>query len=175
MVCQECKQRQASVHLTKIINDHKTEVHLCEECARKNDDFLNITPFSVNDLIASFMEMGKTHPAFEKPQASKCAVCGMDYNQFRKIGRLGCQECYKYFDNELNPVLRKIQGRTEHTGKVPKRSGIGILIKKQINELKAELKKAIETEEFERAAKLRDQLKEMEQSAKKQSQEEGTL
>ena len=163
MLCQECKQRQASVHLTKIINDHKTEAHLCEECARQREDLINITPFSVNDLIASFMDMGKAHPTFEKLAPSKCAVCGMDYNQFKKIGRLGCQECYKYFGNELNPVLLKIQGRIEHTGKVPKRCGADMLIKKQIIELKLALKEAIEAEAFEKAAELRDRLKAMEQ------------
>lgn len=163
MLCQECKQRPASVHLTKIVNDHKTELHLCEECARQREDFMNITPFSVNDLIASFMDMGKAKPAYDRPAPSKCAVCGMDYNQFKKIGRLGCQECYKYFANELGPVLRKIQGSTIHTGKVPKRCGSHLARKKQIAELKAELKKAIDVEAFERAAELRDLIKEMEQ------------
>jgi protein arginine kinase activator len=164
MLCQECKQKPASVHLTKIINDHKTELHLCEECARQREDFMNITPFSVNDLIAGFMDMGKAKPAYERPAAPKCAVCGMDYSQFKKIGRLGCQECYKYFGNELGPVLRKIQGSTVHTGKVPKRCGSLLAQKKQIAELKEELKRAIDVEAFEKAAELRDLIKELEQT-----------
>ena len=164
MLCQECKQQPATVHMTKIVNNHKTELHLCENCARQRQIFINITPFSVNDLIASFMDMGHTKPAFEKPAASKCAVCGMDYNQFKKIGRLGCQECYRYFGNELGPVLRNIQGSTQHTGKVPRRSGSALLAKKQISLLKAELKKAVEAEAYEKAAELRDRIRELEQS-----------
>src|SRR5690554_6585666 len=115
MLCQECKQNIATVHMAKIINNQKTELHLCEDCARQREDFMNITPFSVNDLIAGFMDMGKAKPTYSKPAPSRCAVCGMDYNQFRKIGRVGCQECYKYFGNELRPVLRKIQGSTTHS------------------------------------------------------------
>jgi protein arginine kinase activator len=164
MLCQECKQKPASVHLTKIINNHKTELHLCEECAGQREDFMNITPFSVNDLIAGFMDMSKAKRAYERPAPPKCAVCGMDYNQFKKIGRLGCQECYKYFGNELEPVLRKIQGSTVHNGKVPKRCGSHLARKKQIAELKAELKRAVEVEAFEKAAELRDLIKELEHS-----------
>lgn len=167
MICQECKQRPASVHLTKIINNHKTELHLCEECAAQREDFMNImpiTPFSVNDLIAGFMDMSKAKRAYERPASPKCAVCGMDYNQFKAIGRLGCQECYKYFGSELGPVLRKIQGSTVHSGKVPRRCGSHLARKKQIAELKEELRKAVETEAFERAAELRDRIKELEQS-----------
>ena len=170
MLCQECKQRQATVHMTKIINNKKTESHLCEECAKQHDDFTNITPFSVNDLISSFMDMGGPHTAFEKTATVQCPVCNMDYMHFKKSGFLGCKECYKKFGNELAPVLRKIQGRTEHSGKVPKRSGTDILLRKQIKALKQELKSAVEVEAFEEAAKIRDQLKELEKPHKQQGE-----
>jgi protein arginine kinase activator len=163
MLCQQCKQQPASVHMTKIINNKKTELHLCESCARQREDFITITPFSVNDLIAGFMDMGIAKPAYARPEPSKCAVCGMDYNQFKKIGRVGCQECYKYFGNELRPVIRKIQGSTAHSGKIPKRSGSDLARKRQIAQYKSELMRAIETEAFERAAELRDKIKELEQ------------
>lgn len=164
MICQECGQRQATVHLTKIINNHKTEMHLCEECARQREDFIQIPAFSVNDLLAGFMDLGHSQLSYEKPASSKCAACGMDYNQFKKVGRLGCQECYQYFGNELNPVLRRIQGNIQHAGKVPQRTGSGLLKKKQITQWKSELKRAVELEAFERAAELRDKIKELEQS-----------
>jgi protein arginine kinase activator len=161
MLCQECQQRQASVHLTKIINNYKTEVHLCEECARKRDDIIQFTPFSVNDLLAGFMEVGMAQP-YEKTGRITCPSCGMNYQQFKKSGLLGCQECYKAFNSKLLPVLHRIQGRTEHSGKVPRRSGMGILMRKEIHRLKSELKKAVETEAFERAAEIRDRIKELE-------------
>jgi protein arginine kinase activator len=161
MICQECKQQQATVHITKIINNHKTELHLCEECARQREKFIQIPSFSINDLLAGFMDMG-TQPAYEKPSTTKCAHCGMDYHQFKNVGRLGCQQCYQYFVNELKPVLSRIQGNIQHTGKVPVRAGSGLLIKKQIAQLKTELKRAVELEAFERAAELRDKIKELE-------------
>jgi len=162
MLCQECQQRQASVHLTKIINNHKTEVHLCEECARKRDDIISFTPFSVNDLLASFMDLGKAPAPYEKTVSETCPFCGMSYQQFKKSGLLGCRECYDAFNSKLLPVLHRLQGRTEHSGKVPRRSGMGILMRKEISRLKSELKKAVDTEAFEKAAELRDRLKELE-------------
>lgn len=172
MICQECKQRQATVHFTKIINNHKTELHLCEECAQQRENFIQIPSFSINDLLAGFMDLGHAQPAFEKPASTKCAGCGMDYYQFKKIGRLGCQECYKYFGSELQPVLRRIQGSTQHTGKVPERAGSGLLKKKQIAQWKAELKRAVEMEAFERAAELRDKIKALEQLERSEEGEE---
>ena len=100
MLCQECKEREATVHVTKIINNRKTEMHLCEYCARQRDDFIQIPSFSVNDLIAGLMDFSHSQPAPEKAALAKCAACGMEYSQF-KMGRLGCQKCYEYFGREL--------------------------------------------------------------------------
>mgnify|MGYP000923682639 FL=1 len=176
MLCQECKQKPATVHLVKIVDNHKTELHLCEDCARQRQDFMNVTPFTINDLIASFMDMQNqkaqdaASPTYEKPLAPRCTVCGLDFNQFRKTGLLGCEDCYQSFREELLPLLRRIQGNTVHTGKVPKRSGSGLVRQKKITSLKAELKKAVETEAFEKAAVLRDQIRELEQSGKDPSE-----
>ncbi|HCS74594.1 MAG TPA: hypothetical protein DIW17_12065 [Clostridiales bacterium] len=162
MLCQECKQKQATVHMTKIINHKKTESHLCEDCARSHEDFIQGPSFSLNDLIFGFMDMGHSQKASEKPVSSECGVCGMDYKRFKKMGRLGCGECYKFFENELGPVLGRIHGNTQHTGKVPKRAGSDLQIKRQITRLRGELKRAIELEAFEQAALLRDEIKELE-------------
>jgi protein arginine kinase activator len=164
MLCQECKKRPATVHLMKIVNNHKTELFLCEECAGRQEDFMQMPSFSISDLIAGFMETGKPHQAFEKPAQSRCKVCGMDYSQFKKAGRFGCQECYKYFDSELIPLLRKIHGNYHHSGKVPRKTGTDFLKKRQIAQYKSELKKAIEVEAYERAAELRDMIKALEES-----------
>lgn len=171
MLCEECRQRQATVHMTKIINNLKSEIHLCEKCANRHEEFTNITPFSMNDLIASLMDMGAGHQTFVRSASVKCPACGMDYAKFKKSGMLGCRECYQHFSNELLPVLRKIQSRTEHSGKVPKRSGSSLLLKKQIKELRQELKIAVETEAFERAAEIRDRLKELEASFREQGRD----
>jgi len=163
MLCQECKLREATVHFTQIINNHKTELHLCEECASKQEHLIQIPSFSINDLLQGFMDFGQSQPLFTRPKTVKCANCGMDFEQFKKIGRLGCQECYKYFRNELDPILRKIQGNTQHKGKMPMRTGTDLRKKKQIDQLKEELRRAVEVEAYERAAQLRDKIKELEQ------------
>jgi protein arginine kinase activator len=165
MLCQECKKRPATVHWTKIVNNNKTEFHLCEECARQKGQFNIIVPFSINDLLAGFMDMEKPAVAVERKESYRCKTCGLDFRKFRQIGRLGCQDCYKSFANELAPILKRIQGGTRHTGKVPKRAGMGLRLRREIEQLKAQLQKAIETEAFEKAAQLRDQIRELEKQA----------
>lgn len=171
MLCQECKQRQATVHMTKIINNEKTERHFCEDCAKQHEDLTDMAAFSVNSLIASFMDMAGPHAALPETSRVHCPTCDMEYSHFKKSGLLGCKECYKRFEKGLYPVLRKIQGRTEHSGKVPKRSGTVILLQKQIKTLKQDLKHAVQTEAFEEAARIRDQLKELEKP--RQEEREG--
>ena len=120
-------------------------------------------PFSIHDLLADFMDVGKMSSAYEKAPTVRCEGCGLDYSQFKKSGQLGCSRCYVSFQKELLPVLRKIQGRLEHTGKVPRRCGLAIHIRRQMQDLRSDLKKAVEVEAFEEAAQIRDRLKELEQ------------
>jgi protein arginine kinase activator len=162
MICEECKKRPASIHLTRIINNQKMEIHLCEECARQRDEFNVFTPFSTNSLFTSLMDMVKSHVPVEKKHRIRCDTCGMDYIQFRKTGLLGCQNCYKFFSDQLLPVLRRIQGGAQNTGKVPRRVGTGIRMRRELNQLKAQLQEAIQLEAFERAAELRDRIREIE-------------
>lgn len=163
MLCQECKLREATVHFTKIINNYKTELHLCEECAGKQENLMQIPSFSINDLLQGFMDVGLAQPVYAAPPAVRCKNCGMDFERFKKIGRLGCQECYKYFSKELDPILRRIQGNIQHRGKVPAGAGTGLHRQQQIARLKEELQRAVELEAYERAAELRDKIKELEQ------------
>jgi len=148
--------------MTKIINNKKTEMHLCEECASKRNDFQWFSPFSLNDLISSFMDTGKTSISIDRISDIRCDSCGMDYSRFKKTGRLGCPKCYSAFSNELLPILRRIQKGTQHTGKLPKRTGSKLRVHKEIENLKAQLKAAVEMEAFEEAARLRDLIKELE-------------
>lgn len=162
MLCQQCQKRPATVHFTKIVNNHKTELYLCEECANQKGDFKVFVPFSINDLLTSFLDMGKATVPVENQGLIRCKSCGMDFMQFRKLGRLGCQDCYKYFADELTSVIKRVQGSLKHNGKVPRRAGVGLRLERQIQQLKAQLQKAIEAEAFEEAAKLRDQIRELE-------------
>lgn len=94
----------------------------------------------------------------------KCSQCGLTFQGFSQTGRFGCSQCYNTFKGQMSPLLRRIHGKTYHVGKVPRRTGGQLRIKHEINRLKGELQEAINAEEYERAAVLRDQIKQIEQN-----------
>jgi len=167
MLCQDCKKSIAVVHMTEILNNKKTEFHLCKECAQKKEGFAIFSPLSINDILASFLNNEKSSQVAEKKEIGKCGTCGIDYNEFKKSGRLGCGDCYKSFRNQLMPLIKKVQGGMTHSGKVSKRAGSDIRVQKRIELLKTKLKKAIEHEAYEEAAGIRDEIRKAEQQAGK--------
>lgn len=170
MLCQECGKRPATLHFTKIVNGEKTEFHFCETCAREKGELIPGTSngFSIHSLLSGLLDLdpaGKgQNPGAKTAQSLRCEECGMTYSQFSKLGRFGCSSCYKYFSDRLDPLFKRVHGGTSHVGKVPKRSGGRIQIKRQIDELKKELQMRIVQEEFETAAEIRDQIRELEKS-----------
>lgn len=163
MLCQKCNEKKASVHLTKIINGQKNEIHLCEECARKNEDFNWETPFTINNFLTGLLDSIQSSPIkVDYIQTTTCSKCGMNYGRFKQLGRLGCSECYTTFNEKLMPLIKRIHGSENHIGKIPKREGSVIRIKKEIMNLRKELKRAVEKEEYERAVELRDRIKTLE-------------
>lgn len=176
MICQECNMRPATVHITKIVNGEKTQMHLCEECARQKHlgfsmgmnpfDFDDVPGFSLGKLLSSFFE--EPQQVRQKSDELKCDRCGLTFPRFTETGRFGCSNCYDAFKGQLDPMLRRIHGKTYHVGKVPHRSGSEIRLKNEINRLKRELQEAINAEEYERAAVIRDRIKEIEQKKNKE-------
>jgi len=175
MYCDYCKNKPATVHLTKIINGQKTELHLCEDCAKQSGEInwfntfsLNdfFQPFSVNDLLSGFLEGVGQSNAEANYAAIKCERCGMTYEQFKRTGMLGCSQCYKAFADELIPLIKRIHGNVKHVGKVPRKAGGELRVRREIERLKEELDKAVKDEAFEKAAELRDKIKELEASLK---------
>jgi protein arginine kinase activator len=168
MICQECHQRPATLHFTKIINGEKTEFHICEVCAQEKGDMFpgGLGNFSIHHLLSGLLN--NTDPGvntFKVQQEAplRCDTCGLTYSQFSKSGRFGCSNCYKAFKEKLDPLFRRVHGNTHHSGKVPERSGGAIKLKKEVSQLKEELRRRIEREEFEQAAKIRDRIRELEQ------------
>ncbi len=160
MYCQNCNERPASVHLTKIINGEKTELYLCEHCAREKGELNFVTePFSINNLLAGILK-SDLYPGRKvmKPATDNCSNCGMSYSQFGQVGRFGCSECYEKFNSSLSQLMRRIHGSDQHTGKVPQRIGGTLILKREISELRNELQRAVAKEEFEKAAELRDKI-----------------
>jgi protein arginine kinase activator len=167
MICQECEKKPATLHFTKIINGEKTEFHICEVCARERGELIPGTPngFSIHNLLSGLLdfEPGAANSSKNvKSPALRCENCGLTYTQFGKLGRFGCSSCHKYFSERLEPLLRRVHGNTVHVGKIPFRSGSKIKRKREIEELKAELQKHIEEEEFEQAASIRDRIRDIE-------------
>lgn len=175
MLCQECKKNPATVHMTKIMNNKKTEAHLCEDCASGQEDFNWFTPSSINELLTSFLQPIQIAMAKEQMAPLKCQVCGMDYRQFKKTGKLGCENCYKAFKDELYPIIKRIQGGAHHTGKIPRGQEVKIRTNKEIEALQHKLKEAVEKEAFEEAAILRDSIRDLENSHKDREQDNNEI
>ena len=152
------------MHLTEIINDQVTKLHLCEACAREKGAEME-EHFGLNDLLAGLVDMGTgLEPAIT--ESVKCPSCGLTYQNFRKIGRLGCSECYEAFKKQIGPILKRIHGQDRHIGKVPLKSGKTRDDVNVLQELRMKMEKAIQFEEFEEAARLRDEIKKLEEKMK---------
>ncbi|WP_018754027.1 UvrB/UvrC motif-containing protein [Paenibacillus sanguinis] len=170
MQCQECGKRPATLHFTKIVNGEKTEFHICESCAREKGELIPGTSggFSIHNLLSGFLDFSPANKGLisgtKPPEHLRCEECGMTYSQFSKIGRFGCSSCYKYFNDRLDPLFKKVHGNTVHVGKIPKRSGGHIQFKRKLDNLRQELQQRIVQEEFEAAAALRDQIRELEKN-----------
>ncbi|MBI4355702.1 MAG: UvrB/UvrC motif-containing protein [Candidatus Omnitrophica bacterium] len=163
MTCDVCKQGQATVHLTEIVDDQMTELHLCEECASQKGAQME-SHFGLADLLAGLADFGKQLET-EEVAGQKCANCALTFEDFRKVGRLGCSECYTTFHRSLATLLKRIHGSTHHLGKSPMKTATRTpKVKSELVELKRKLQEAIDVEEFETAARLRDQIRELEQN-----------
>ena len=159
MVCCICKDKPATVHLTHIEGDKMQKVDLCEECAKKKG--VSSTPdFSLADLL---LGLGASQ---EIEQASggvdlKCPRCGFTQADFKKSGRLGCPECYQTFADGLEGLLKSMHKGTRHVGKVPESLRESRDLSDRLKNLQKKLAKAIEEENFEQAATLRDEIKQL--------------
>lgn len=167
MLCEECRQRPAVVHLTRIVNNQKTEFHLCEECARsKSGEFGTLLQphFSMQSFLTGLIgnEPEKVYVAEPSYTTPKCEGCGLTFADFRRSGRLGCSRCYDAFDTSLEPLLRRIHGAVRHTGKVPHRTGGSLRVRQEVEMMKRKLAEAVRKEEYEQAARLRDQIRQLE-------------
>ena len=163
MLCQIFNKKQATVHLTEIINEQMTELHICELCAKAKGIAGLGQPFGLQDLLAGLVDFGTpVTPGKGKKTVDKCPNCKMTYEDFRKTGRFGCSKCYETFKESLEPLLKKIHGSVQHLGKSPMTSGEMFNKKKELQEFQLRLQRAIQAEAFEDAAKIRDKIKEIE-------------
>lgn len=162
MLCDNCGKNEAEVHLTQIVDNEMTTVHLCPACAaEKGLDAGSSKNLPLTDFLA---QMGKAALSEEEAGiAGPCSYCHTTVDDFRSTGRLGCPHCYSIYESQLRAILRRIHGSTHHLGKVyvpPATTGADLGAR--LAGLRRKLQRAVEAEDFERAAVIRDQIRELE-------------
>ncbi|MGE5509203.1 MAG: UvrB/UvrC motif-containing protein [Chitinophagales bacterium] len=190
MLCERCKEREATFFLTRVVNGEKAEYHLCQQCAAETGQlgFMLEPQFTFTNFLAGLLntEMGFA-PAKPVPAAPQCRKCGLTYDDFRQVGQFACAHCYEEFEPYLEALFRRVQGGTEHTGKAPKgapgrpavargpqarerqpETGSAPVpppaaapsdTRARVERLRQELSEAVAREDYERAAKLRDEIR----------------
>ncbi|MDF2536988.1 MAG: hypothetical protein K0S76_9 [Herbinix sp.] len=174
MLCDRCQKRDAKILYTEIINGSKKEQHLCEECAADYTSFQMEKPLlnselTLGDLLSTLLDNYYTTSQTKETGTNKtdieCEKCGTSYEEFLQKGRFGCSNCYRSFNSQLGKTLKGIQGAEVHTGKRPKgyATKMDRILKDftEAEKLSLKLQEAIEKEEFEEAARLRDIIKQM--------------
>ncbi|KGX85413.1 UvrB/UvrC motif-containing protein [Pontibacillus litoralis] len=172
MDCQECQQRPATLHFSQVINGNKKEIHLCEKCAQEKGYMSQYNEsFSLHNLLSGLFNFdsyqlteSQNSNAYTATQKVQCEKCGLTYNEFTRIGKFGCAHCYEAFGEKLNPIFRRVHsGNTIHDGKVPKRMGGNLHVRKQLEKERQHLQQLINEEAFEEAAQVRDRIRSLEQ------------
>jgi len=162
MQCQICQKNEATIHLTEISNGVRTEMHLCEHCAQEEGIAVK-SQISLNELLSSLLA---AQPADDEvfaghKQKSSCPHCGFTLEQFRKEPVLGCPYDYEVFEKSLLPLIEKAQdGKTRHCGKIPSKTPADTKKQMELMRLRQQLETAVETEDYETAAELRDKIDE---------------
>ncbi len=179
ILCDVCQSRDAEVFLTQIVEGKMQKVNLCKECS-KDRGVEDPTGFALTELLAGLgtsTETEKPAPAQPAPaaggtvsgpsmaltttSATKCPVCGFSQADFKKTGRLGCSTCYQTFSESLGSLLKAMHKGTAHTGKMPANMARRREIAERLRGMQEELKKAVESENYENAASLRDQIRKL--------------
>ncbi len=166
MLCDVCKKNEATVHLTQIVENKMQTIDLCETCSKAKgvDD---PTGFSLASLLVGLgaaQDESTPTEAAETTEETRCAKCGFSAADFKKAGRLGCSECYSTFADQLDGLLKTMHKGTKHAGKVPGGAKTRDTAEKVL-QLQAQLEQAVQTEDFERAAVLRDEIKKLKAQA----------
>ena len=162
MHCDICKKNEATVHLTKIVGTKLEKLDLCEGCA-KEKGVQDPTEFSPSDLLIG---LGSAEQMKEEGTGASCSVCGFTQMDFKKTGRLGCSACWETFEHGLSSLLKAMHKGDHHVGKVPVKAVSTQIVSEKIQELTEQLEKAVGGENYEEAAQIRDQIRELQSKLK---------
>ena len=171
MLCQNCGKKEATTHIKRVVNGETSESHLCAECAASlgYTDVFSGFGFSLGDLFGGFL--GESTSAAALGSVQRCQKCGSAWQDIVRDGKVGCADCYRTFYDKLLPSLQRIHGRIRHTGKVSGSVGKHApvqekseqeLREERIEALKKQMNEAVAAQEFEQAAKLRDEIRGLE-------------
>ena len=162
MLCDFCKENEATIHLSQVVGEKVSKVDLCEACAKAKGitDPGNIT--LLGDVLGEF----GAGPVAADSEGLRCPACGFTQANFKKQGRLGCGACYETFEPGLRPLLKAMHKGERHVGKSPRRVAVTKGSPERIKQLEKELARAIKDERFEQAAQLRDEIRSLEAGAK---------
>ena len=159
MVCQHCNQSKATVHITDALPE-KREQHLCEECAEKAGVIIKQIHHTTNEILQQFI---KHKTGLGGGDDLTCPKCGLTFKEFQLKGQLGCPHDYVAFAVLLTPLIQRAhEGGTHHVGKVPPTADGTVKKHSGLLRLRRELQEALEQENYERAARVRDQIRTME-------------
>lgn len=161
MKCEVCGLKEAVIHIRQIQKEDVHELHICEDCARdkgliREED----AELPVTNLLAGLLDGPDEEPGAAKPTPA-CSRCGTKLADFRKTGRVGCAQCFQAFESDLRAILSQMAARPRHTGRLPAAAADPAAARADKEELRGELRTAVESEDYEKAALLRDRLREI--------------
>lgn len=182
MLCENCKKNNASFHYKYSENGKVSETHLCHECAKKqgllkggifdSDGFFG-QGFQLTDNLGlgafSALFCDSEKKSLSESTVRICPSCGLSENEIKRNGKPGCKECYHTFSDIVERMLRKLHMSTEYKGKIPEGVSESICAARKIEKMKAQMQKAVEEQNYEEAAKLRDAIRQLEDANKAQN------
>jgi protein arginine kinase activator len=164
MLCEMCKKNEATVTIVRVVGMSKTEVNVCNECANyllgNTVSSFSFSQKNINEILINLLNAFSRYSEEENYNISeleiKCPNCGQTYTEFIESGKFGCSKCYELFRKQVKPLLNRLHGSSQHTGKIPNAIRIRLDGIQNIEKIKDELQRAVSKEEYEKAAKLRD-------------------
>lgn len=161
MLCENCGKNTATTFVKRIVNGVATQKQLCSECAQQygfaSGGFANLLSSMFSDILSENKQL----------REKTCEKCGMSFRGIVNSGKVGCENCYTQFYNDLSPYLKRVHGSTKHIGKVPNNAPLAVVpTESELEALRRTLHSLVAAEEFEQAAAVRDRIKELERQEK---------
>lgn len=156
LVCEECNTERATVHITDLSGEKPVQKHLCKTCAQ------NLKEYAAVDETEVYAQLlGQIMPELKELSMKVCPSCKISYLMFRHGGRLGCDKCYEAFDPVIETMIERIHGAKQHVGKIPPTVDQDVALESRIRTLEQLMQEAAAREEYERAGRLRDEIRAM--------------